>query len=222
MAIIDNPTPTFWRSKKRNPVLQLQWFDKGGRSRKGVTNRRHPRQQQQRVNFQRVRFLWLSLTTAERDTWVNFASTYTTVNKYGDTIIIGAWQWFAKFNLRLISTGQSLLTNAPPDPTPAYTPAYNLSPPGGGSEWSVTIIPFPINSESVLVRRKINLPWSSSSPPKPLNFLKSVDSSDSSPVTLATVDEIDFDFKKFWVGFQALDDYGRTNGFEYFLSTSNP
>lgn len=222
MAIIKDPVPTFWRSKKRKPVLQVQWFDKGARCSCSQTNRRHARQMAYRMGFARVKLLWDNLSTAQRTTWQTFASTFTSVNKYGDTIWIGGWQWFCRYNCRLVSTGQSLILNAPANDTPSYTPSFNFGPPVGGSDWSVTLVPAPAANESLLIRRKINQPYSYSTSPLPLQYFVQVVNGDPNPVTLGFSSEINYNYKKFFSGILPLDQYGRSSGWEYNVQTSNP
>lgn len=222
MAIIVNPTNPYWRNHSRRPVLQLQWFGSGGRNSGKQANRRHTKQMTYRLNFCRVKVLWDNLTGSQLASWQSFAGTYTSVNKYGDTIIIGAWQWFARFNLRLIAQGQPLITSAPPDPTPTYTPSFVLNNPDTGKDWIATVTPFPSSGESILFRSKVNLPYSISTPPKPLVSNFSIDSSSSNPVTLLDDSQVNFNNRKFYAEFLPIDQYGRTAGYQEFTSRSSP
>lgn len=221
MALLVNPIPPFYRNHARRPVMQNQWFGIGARNSAQVTNRRHTKQQAYRLNFCRVKILWDSLSGGQLSTWQSFASTYTSVNKYGNTIVIGAWQWFARFNLRLIAQGQPLVTTAPPDPTPSYTPSITPNNPDTGKDWTAVIDPFPGAGESVLFRSKVNLPYSLSTPPKPLVSNFSINSTYPDPVILLPSSNIDYDNKKFFAEFLPIDMFGRTSGYQEMTSVSS-
>jgi len=212
MATIANPVPVFWRSKKREPVLQIQRNGKGARSRRKIVNRQQGRQQQYRVAFSRVQLLWKAITSGERATWESFNGSFTSENKYGDTIIIGAFQWFSRYNCRLAACGQSLITTAPPDTTPSYTPSFIVATAPVGFPMVVIPVPPVMGSQSILARRRIQQSPGTSVAPKPLVYFGVIDSSSSIPYDFILASENTSTRFKHWYEFIPYDEYGRSPG----------
>ena len=222
MAILIDPADPFYLSRKETPVIQRGRISPNlcARTNRSPVNYRHAKQQLHRLIFNQIKILWQDLSGVEKAVWQSFAATYFVTNKYGDTIAIGAWQWFCKFNVTLISAGLAPVELPPATPAPSYSPAYNVFDPLVGIGWFFNVdISIPSGS-GILVQRSINRSYQIYKPPVPLNSYKSFESSDIEPFALATVDEISDINRRFFCALKACDDFGRSSGWQIYSKVS--
>lgn len=224
MAIVKNPVDTYYLSRKSNPVIQRVRTPGllAARSIRKPVNYRHSKQQAQRTFVNQVKILWDNLTGSEVATWQSFAATYTTTNRYGDTIMIGSWQWFCRYNLFLLSCNLDTILEAPPDDIPSYDPTFLIFNPIVSVGWFFNVTMSLPSGKAILVQRKISLPYKFYAIPKPLYSYRYFDSSDIEPFSIASGSEVVSGSRAYFVGLKACDEYGRSSGWQYFREVSIP
>lgn len=212
MATIKDPVPVYWRSHARRPVLQIQWNGKGARRQPGNTNRRHAKQQANRIDFSRVLLFYRSLSMGEKITWENFSNTWTSTNKYGDTIVIGSWQWFSRFNVALLAVGLPMINVAPGTPMPTFNPNFSLIGAPINNPIYVSYSPVIPAGAGILVRRKIQVSKAISKAPLPLESYAQFQFGSANPHVIAGSTENVNAGRQNWFEFKPIDSFGRSPG----------
>lgn len=221
MAIVLNPIESHYRDRHESPVLQIQRGTGviGARNWGKPANRRPLNQILHRHVMYNLKVFWDNLTIGEKNAWTSFANTWTTTNKYGDTIMISGYNWFLKFNLPLHYNEAPLNSSPPGNPTPTYNPSYIVGGIGPGFPIQVEVSPFPAGFQTILVQRKINLPPTYTKVPLPLKSFGHIDSSDPDPFTVSSASETEYGDRVYWFGFRAFDAQGRAGSYTYVLAT---
>lgn len=211
MAIVANPVDTFYLSRKSTPVIQRGKFSPllSARTNRSPVNYRYTKQMAHRKFFNQVKILWDNLSGIEKSAWQSFASTWFSTNKYGDVISLGAWQWFCRYNITLLSATLGTIDLPPSSTVPSYSPSFIVFDPDTTLGWFFNVsISIPTGA-AILVQRKINLPYQRYKPPLPFNTYRAFTSSDIEPFQLATIAEVPKINKRFFVRLKACDSFGR-------------
>lgn len=224
MAILADPVDTFYLSRKSTPVIS-RTGNAGvfsARTCTNPTNKRYQKMMDHRQILNTVKILWDSLSTPERNTWLSFAATYQTTNKYGDIISIGGWQWFCRYNITLASATLDMIIEAPPNPTPTYNPDFFVFVPQVGVGWFFNVSLSISAGQAVFVQRKIRQKRTTYKPPLPFDSYLSFIDSDIEPFELASSSEVDLPDQRYFCRLKSIDEYGRTGGFDIRDETSIP
>jgi len=168
-------------------------------------------QQERRYDFQKLVREFQSLTAAGIQEWIDFASAWPVLDKFGDSISVTALNWYITLNARLMAAGVASQTAPPLNPNADYTPSLSVAQDvAGGGDIELTFSPAPSTTQRIWLFKTQSLPQSSQFAKKSLRLFGKYSSADSSPVTV--VDYADLSPGDSLVQFKvfAVDTHGRS------------
>lgn len=112
------------RNKLNGSVFSKNRYGNYIRNKTTPVNPQTPYQQAQRQMLGSLSAQWRSLTTAQRQGWIDAAPNFPVTDAFGDTIILAGNALFIALNKNLINAGEESIDSAP---TPEQTPTLAIS-----------------------------------------------------------------------------------------------
>lgn len=168
MAIIDEPLTSKWRDRTGGIVGVKLFSQKGARAHRPAVQRWPPVKQAFARNTAAIVTAWRDLSGPEQDAWHTFGADFPGVDKYGDAINWGGFQWYTRCNSRLLLAGRARIDAPPADDQPTYTPGFSCSFHEPSGAFFLDFLDDPVADEWFIVQYRLHCPLSLGAAPLPM------------------------------------------------------